>query len=180
MAKTPSHITTMLLTILLFAAPAMAGSWSLGVSGGWSDSLLEGPRKDDMRLAEVQAVYAFTKPLTDGALSLSVELEMSLGAFTLHGEHAVIGSVSPMLRVALFHRISATLQAGLGGMSESRFGATDLGGMLFYRLGPGLWWQVTDRVMIGYRLIHQSNGYTFPPNHGINFHLLSFRWRLGR
>ena len=108
----------------------------------------------------------------------SARLIASAGVLNGAGKTALAVSLIPVLAS---QRGRLTLDLGVGGalLSRHQFGTQDFGGAFQFALTVGAGVQVSERVGVGYRLLHYSDAGMYGSNRtGVDLHTLEITYRL--
>jgi len=165
------------VALILMAAVRSASAQdflTLGARGGVSLNV------PSHRFEQVEGFGDFDLPWNWNFYSdwrLQPRVDASAGWLNNRQDGAFIGTVGPLLEVrpgkcpfALEGGFSPTL------LSRYRFGGADFGGRLQFTTQIGLRWYLTDRLAVGLRFQHMSNGGLESPNPGLNFEMLELSY----
>ena len=130
---------------------------------------------------EVDVSASFALPWTwqtQSGWEPSTRLMASAGVLNGAGKPALVVSFVPVL--AIQHQ-RLTLDTGLGGalLSRHQFGSQDLGGAFQFAFTAGVGMLLSERLGVGYRLLHYSDAGIYGSNRtGADLHMLEITYKL--
>lgn len=109
---------------------------------------------------------------------LGTRLELTGGWMNGRGEDALFGTVGPGM-VSGWGRCPVVIEAGMSPtlLGRDRFGNTDYGTVFQITTHAGLTWRLSERIEMGLRFQHVSNGNLASPNPGLNLYGAGLGWR---
>jgi opacity protein-like surface antigen len=177
MRKRNAVVLAAVLTVLLLATVAAADmpATLYGVRGGVDGS------SHDESFQQYEAFVAHPLPwqwmLTD-EIALATRLNGSLGTLHGGGDTGVLLAVGPGLALMLFEgRLIVDAGVMASGMTEDKYGDTDLGTHFNFISHVGITVRLAERWHAGYRFSHMSNLGLSSNNPGLNMHMLSAGYR---
>ena len=126
---------------------------------------------------EVFAVYGLPwNWLNISGWSITPHINTSLGVLTDRNETGIIASVGATM-VLNKHKSGVSTELGINAnlLDRRNFGNVDFGSILQFGEFAGISYRFNNRLKIGYRIQHMSNGRILYPNHtpnpGLDLHL---------
>jgi len=154
---------------------------SVGVRAGVSGATVLGDGQPEAA-HEYDAVATFALPwgrYSQSGWGVGTRLMASAGAFRGAGETALVVSLIPVLALGSQDG-RFTLDLGIGGalLSKRRFGTQDYGGPFQFALTLGVGVPLYERLGLGYRFLHYSDGGSNGPHTtGADLHMVEFTYR---
>ena len=169
-----------LLCFIFLMMPMLAVAGEPPSMSDFRVGLRAGFTKDaEVTQAEVAADYRLPWTLSAGCgLGLGTELQGAIGWVGDDQQNVPIGSLGGSVRLTKAgFPVSVALGFAPTLIGSNTIGGRDLGMALQFSSSAGVEWQITNKLALGYRFQHMSNGGFASPNQGLNLQMVSVMWR---
>lgn len=156
---------------------------SLAAESGWNEvgvraGIQAAPRHEYFHQYEAFGIYGLPWDWRDSSgWGLTPQVNTSLGVLDGGGETSSIGSVGTAI---VLNKRGSGLSTDLGinanFLGRRHFGNQDFGSILLFGAYIDIYYCINNKLKIGYRIQHTSNGHIFypggTPNPGLDMHML--------
>jgi hypothetical protein len=180
------HLIVTLWLSTMICTPSLAGDMALlsigprvGFSGG--TPLLGKRPTESFRIADVAAVFTlpWSWPLGGSAWTLDTRLTASAGLLEAAGDSSLLMTVVPGLALSGWKGlVSVDAGAGLGFMSDYKFGVQDFGGPVQLTVTAGVRVNPISHAYAGFRIQHFSDAGLYGSSSlGIDLYIVELGYR---